>query len=100
MIWIDKPKQYQVNGLMRNQPFRSAHMVSDLLGESGTSELIAFGKLIGIKPAWLQKPGTCYEHFDVMNTRYCAALAAGARQMDSYKCVSIFRTKREASNGG
>ena len=55
-----------------------SHLLSDLPGPAGTSELLAFAESIGIETRWLQKPGTAREHFDVTEPTRQRALAAGA----------------------
>jgi hypothetical protein len=60
---------------------RSCHMMSTLEGEEGTAELVAFAKRIGLKPEWIQKPGTTHEHFDLTERRRAAALKAGAHEV-------------------
>ena len=62
---------------------RSSHLVSDLPGEAGTAELVAFAKA-----------GTAHEHFDVFEGRYPRAIAAGARVVTRSELVAIFRAKR------
>lgn len=93
MILIDYPKKYQVKGLMRGRPFTSSHMISSLPGSKGTDELIEFAKLLGMKPEWLQKEDTKYEHFDVFNSVYDKALKLGAKKMTPEKFVEIIRKK-------
>ena len=73
---------------------RSSHLVSDLPGEAGTAELVAFAKRIGMRATWLQKAGTAHEHFDVFEGRYPRAIAAGARVVTRSELVAIFRAKR------
>lgn len=41
-------------------------------------ELIEFALSIGLKPAWIQRPGTPYEHFDLTVSKRKLALAKGA----------------------
>ena len=74
----------------------SAHLCSDIVGEAGTEELVAFARCIGMRASWLQKPGTTHEHFDVFASRRERALAAGAREVDKYEIVAIWKAKRAA----
>jgi hypothetical protein len=54
-------------------------MMSDQVGQGALDELLAFGKLIGLKPEWIQEAKhPIYVHFDVMNRYYNKALSAGA----------------------
>lgn len=41
-------------------------------------ELMEFARRLGLKAAWLQKPGTVIEHFDVTDSLRLEALALGA----------------------
>lgn len=53
---------------------RWCHMFAD-----SREELDAMAVRIGLKRAWIQKPGTPKEHYDVTEPRRAAALAAGAK---------------------
>ena len=79
---------------MRGRKFTSSHLFSDKPGKRGTRELIAFAAKIGLKPEWLQKPGTYQEHFDVINSRYGMALRGGAQKADMRKELEIMLAKR------
>ena len=94
MIWIDKPQTYQVKHLMRGRKFTSSHLFSDKPGKQGTRELITFAAKIGLKPEWLQKPGTYQEHFDVMNARYGLAIQEGAQKAGMRKELETMLAKR------
>lgn len=94
MIVIDKPVAYIIGGRRR----RSAHMVSTLPFKEGRDELLDFGVRIGMKPTWLQKPYTIYEHFDVMGKRIEVALAAGAKPVRSRNIIEIAYEKRRRGN--
>lgn len=49
------------------------HMTADT-----TEELLEMAEKIGLKPQWIQHPGTWKEHFDVTEPRRRAAVANGA----------------------
>ncbi|KRC54146.1 MULTISPECIES: DUF4031 domain-containing protein [unclassified Nocardioides] len=55
-----------------------SHLLSDLPGEEGQRELIAFAERLGIDPRWIQNEGTTTEHFDVREPMRQRALALGA----------------------
>ncbi len=78
----------------------SAHLMSDLTGDEGTRELVAFARALGIPAAALQHAGTYREHFDVAGPWLDEALRAGATQVDRYALVEILRRKREALSRG
>lgn len=92
MICIDS--LFTIGAEINRRLGRSAHMISDLPGEDGTKELVAFARGIGLRAEWLQKPGTRHEHFDVFEGRYQRALDAGARVVTRRELVAIFRAKQ------
>ena len=51
-----------------------SHMVSD----TSTEELIEFAKKLRLKPQWIQKQGTWREHFDVSESKRQLAIKLGA----------------------
>ena len=63
MICIDSLNDF--GDALNRRLGRSSHLVSDLPGEAGTAELVAFARGIGMRATWLQKAGTPHEHFDV-----------------------------------
>lgn len=57
---------------------RWSHMMSD--EPVGTSiELLSFAVRLGLRPDWIQHPGTMMEHFDLTDTKRDLALRLGAR---------------------
>jgi hypothetical protein len=52
---------------------KMSHMIADT-----TDELVAMAKRIGVKPKWIQYPGTYNEHFDVCLSMRCRAVCFGA----------------------
>ena len=100
MICIDK--LFTMGVEINRRLGRSAHLVSDLPGEAGTQELVAFARGIGLRAEWIQKAGTRHEHFDVFEGRYQRALDAGAKVVTRPELVAIFRSKQalaEVSRG-
>lgn len=94
-ILIDPPVDW---GHRLNRKYGpNSHMFSDLPGDAGTAELLAFARSIGMRPEWLQKPGTCHEHFDVFVARRPLAVAAGAREVTKLEAVNVWRAKRGAA---
>jgi len=73
----------------------SCHLLSTLAGDAGRAELLAFAALIGLREAWLQKPGDATEHFDLFGSRIERARRAGAVEMDRAAFVAAIRAKRE-----
>ena len=55
-----------------------SHLMSDLPGEDGTAELVAFARRLGLNPAWIQHRGRPIEHFDVTEPKRQQALRLGA----------------------
>lgn len=78
----------RVNGITA----RWSHLIADT-----TPELLAFAKTIGLKPGWIQKPGTAFEHFDVTDAVRERAIKAGAQPIDIHDVGPILRAKRAAA---
>jgi hypothetical protein len=53
------------------------------LAADSSEELHAFAVSIGMRPEWVQYPGTWREHFDVPAPRRRAAVAAGAVEVSA-----------------
>jgi hypothetical protein len=70
------------------------HMTADT-----TDELLAMAKTIGMKPSWIQKPGTWQEHFDVTLSKRKLAIAAGAIEVGMLDSVRAMRARWEARTG-
>jgi len=87
MIFLDHPKLTPKYGLC-------AHLMSDIPGEKGTKELLAFVRRIGLKAYWIQNRGEPIEHFDVMRSKIRQAQDNGARYVTPKKLVSIIRSKK------
>lgn len=76
---------------------RTSHLMSDLLGDAGAAELLAFAKRIGLKSEWLQNPGTPTEHFDLFDGAIDRAVAAGSTEVTGRDLiVRVVRPKRAA----
>lgn len=73
---------------------RCSHMFSDLDGDAGRDELMAFALRIGMRADWLQKASTWGEHFDVLGSRRDRAVLAGAREVTHREAVNVWRRKR------
>lgn len=97
-IYIDTPAVYAAAGDKRApRCFRgrsSCHLFSDLPGLGGSAELLAFARKIGMKPAWVQYPGTHREHFDLVGSRIEAARRAGAREISWREAAAIWARRR------
>jgi Protein of unknown function (DUF4031) len=97
MVVIDEARDW--GGAFNRRWGPSAHLVSDLLGEEGTRELVAFARSLGIPAEAIQHAGRYSEHFDLAGPWLEAARQAGARAVDRYELVAILRRKRaNASN--
>src|SRR5262245_19613867 len=55
-----------------------SHLLSDLPGDEGRRELVAFAQRLGMDPRWIQNEGTATEHFDLREPTRQRALALGA----------------------
>jgi hypothetical protein len=56
---------------------RWSHMMAD-----STDELVAFAKRLGLRPAWIQHPGTWEEHFDLTEGKRLQAIGLGAMAIE------------------
>lgn len=92
MIVMDTPRW----DTFRGRRIWTAHLVSTLLDEEGTAELLAFATRLGLKASWIQHQGEAKEHFDLMGGKVAEAEAAGAK-VDRYALVNAIRTKRGQS---
>ena len=65
-----------------------------LMTDSSDAELVAFAKRIGLKPQWLQDPGTFTSHFDVTETKRRAAVEAGAIEISWRDLGALLECRR------
>lgn len=98
MIFFDCPQNWPRRHGLPTGP--CAHLLSDLHGDDGTRELLAFGARFGLEARWLQHRGTYREHFDIFEAAIRAAVHHGARQLDRREFVAILRAKRARHHGG
>jgi hypothetical protein len=77
---------------------RMYHVLSDLLGPAGSQELYAFVARCGIRPQWVQYPGTYREHFDAPPDAAACLLGQGARLATNHEVGALLRTKRSAQS--
>ena len=76
-----------------------SHLLSDLPGDEGTAELLAFAERLGIEARWIQKAGTSTEHFDVTEPTRQRALALGATPITyGREVAAITIAKRSVSD--
>lgn len=66
------------------------HLVADT-----SEELIALAVKIGLRPGYIQHPGTVHEHFDVTEGKRWQAIRAGAIQIDWTELAELDTAKRE-----
>lgn len=74
---------------------RMYHVVSDELGAGGGRELREVCAGCGLRPEWVQFPGTYREHFDVFSRGVECLLATGARLVTNRELGQILAAKRE-----
>ncbi|MFO0645783.1 MAG: DUF4031 domain-containing protein [Polyangiales bacterium] len=98
MIVIDEARDW--GGAFNRRWGPSAHLVSDLPGEEGTRELVAFARSLGIPAVAIQHAGRYSEHFDLAGPWLEAARQAGAQLVDRYQLVAILRRKRSGATTG
>jgi len=62
----------------RSHTSQWCHLTAD-----STEELVAFARKLGLRPAWIQYPGTWKEHFDVTQGKRAQAVRLGAVEVSS-----------------
>jgi hypothetical protein len=88
---------YVDNMLRRATVGRIASEWSHLFADS-TEELLAFGAQLGMRPEWLQHPGTHREHFDLIKTKRLRALGLGAEPIAyPHGTAALLERKRAAT---
>jgi hypothetical protein len=78
---------------------RIYHILSDLDGAEGGSELREFIRGLGLQTRWVQYPGTYREHFDAPGRYGDILLAHGARLITTRELGELLRRKRSAPDG-
>lgn len=73
-----------------------AHLLSDLPGEAGTTELKTFTREAGILRR-LQSPGTYSEHYDIRGADIHLAEASGANVATRREIALILRNKKSGT---
>jgi Protein of unknown function (DUF4031) len=75
---------------------RIYHVVSDRFGPEGSRELRAFVQAYGLRPQWVQYPGTYREHFDTRVEVGLQMIADGVQQVTNRELGTLLRAKRAA----
>lgn len=92
MIYVDTPFRVSVNHPTAPRCFRgrlSAHLMAD-----SDEELLAYARSIGMRPSWIQKPGTPRSHFDVTGSRLTRALGdSKVRKLSLLETVDLLRSR-------
>lgn len=73
---------------------RMYHLVSDLIGSEGATELHRFVRAYGLRPEWVQYPGSYREHFDVRADEGARMIADGARLITNREMGELLLAKR------
>jgi Protein of unknown function (DUF4031) len=68
---------------------RMSHMIADT-----SEELLEMADKIGVKRRWIQRPGTCWEHFDICKSKRAKAIQLGAKQLTMRQLVQKVRDRR------
>lgn len=79
---------------------RTSHCSSTLPGDEGTAELLAFGRRIGLREAWLQNRGTETEHFDLFDGAIDRAVRAGSREITGRELIRLVVWPKRAARRG
>ena len=75
------------------------HVLSDLPGAAGSTELREFVRACGMRPEWVQYPGTYREHFDALERLGACLMRHGARVVGNHEVALLLRARRTASVG-
>jgi Protein of unknown function (DUF4031) len=75
---------------------RMVHVLSNLIGPEGSRELRSFVAEFGIRPEWVQYPGSYREHFDARAETGLAMLAKGARAATNREVGELLAAKKAA----
>ena len=73
---------------------RMYHVLSDIPGPEGGRELRTFVAQCGLRPEWVQFPGTYREHFDVHGRAVECLLQRGARLATNHDVGRLLAAKR------
>ncbi len=76
---------------------RMYHVLSDLPGDEGTREVVAFVVRYGLRPEWIQYRGSYREHFDAREPEGLRMIADGARLATNREVGELLRAKRTAN---
>jgi hypothetical protein len=90
-VYVDNMRRRQsING---SRPAYWSHMLADT-----HEELMSMAAEMGLRPEWLQHPGTHREHFDVTDTKRAQAVGFGAVQINyPHDTGRILAAKRAAT---
>lgn len=66
-----------------------SHMIADT-----KEELLSMVDKIGVQRKWIQKEGTCYEHFDICLSKKKLAIAHGAIELSPKQIVQRMLDKK------
>lgn len=79
----------------RGRPAKWSHLMADT-----TEELEEFARQLGLRPSWIQHPGTAREHYDVTATVRAEALRLGAVPMTYGRKGGLFTLLKAARMRG
>lgn len=65
----------------RSHTSQWCHLTAD-----STEELVAFARKLGLRPAWIQYPGTWKEHFDVTQGKRAQARGVSVQVLPAEPC--------------
>jgi hypothetical protein len=72
------------------------HVLSNLIGPEGSRELRAFVVEFGMRPEWVQYPGSYREHFDARADTGLAMLEKGAQLVTNRELGELLAAKKAA----
>ena len=85
VIVVDELQQYPASMTTdKGLPGRWwCHCTSDIDGDAGRAELLAFAQQIGLNPAWRQQWDSPGFHFDLTPSRRDRAIRVGAKEVEA-----------------
>ena len=80
----------RVNARVLGRAARWSHLLADT-----HEELEEFARRLGLRPAWIQRPGTVFEHYDVTDEKRRLAIRLGAHAIRLRDSAEIVDAKRD-----
>lgn len=90
MIYVDDMRR---PARITGRPAKWSHLLADT-----SEELAAFAARLGLRPEWLQHPGTHREHYDVTETVRTEAIRLGAKPISYIRETGALLARKRAAH--